>query len=83
MALVAEEVSLEIIGVCGRRWRGFGGSMGTWRGSCGGRIAAGSAREAQRCLLAAEAWGYVERASTAVALRQIDRELAHPRRGGA
>ncbi len=49
-------------------------------------IAAGSAKEAQRCLLNAEAWGYLSEKDFAEALRHLDRELgllwglSHPRR---
>ena len=38
-------------------------------------IAAGSAKEAQRCLLHAEAWGYLSRAEIEEPLRHLDREL--------
>ena len=38
-------------------------------------IAAGSAKEAQRCLLNAEAWGYLSAEESAEALRHLDREL--------
>lgn len=38
-------------------------------------IAAGSAKEAQRCLLNAEAWGYLTTEAIAEALRHLDREL--------
>ncbi len=49
-------------------------------------IAAGSAKEAQRGLLNAEAWGYLSAAEIEEPLRHLDRELGllwgltHPRR---
>jgi len=49
-------------------------------------IAAGSAKEAQRCLLNAEAWGHVAAKDIEAPLRHLDRELGllwgltHPRK---